>query len=66
MSTVIPFPSLNRGPAEADARLRAQLLALLNELQPRDRPDVTERLDMLTARVERLEAALQPITEPRP
>lgn len=66
MSTVIPFPSLNRGPANVDARLRAQLLGLLNELQPRDRPDVTDRLDALAARVEQREATLQPTTEPRP
>ena len=67
MSTIIPFPSRGRSlPVTKDDQLKARLKALFEELETRPLPAGTdERLDALTARVERLEAALQPTMEPR-
>lgn len=66
MSKVIPFPQpqrLGSSTADAENRLRA---ALVHAQPMRPPAPWLERLDALTARVERLEAALQPATEPSP
>lgn len=66
MSKVIPFPQRTRpnSPAvDAENRLRA---ALVHAQSIRPPAPWLEQLDALAARVEQLEATLQPTTEPRP
>ncbi|PWV64904.1 hypothetical protein [Plasticicumulans acidivorans] len=66
MSKVIPFPQCPR-PCSPAADAENCLRAALAHAQPMRPPAPwLDRFDALTARVERLEAVLQPMTKPRP